>query len=181
LAIDPDGFGIETTTLSALDPPMSFRRSKDRLSGENQLVKVRSQTILRDDKHTEYFPLKEILETPHYRKYFKLFCASEYSPENLMFYEAVHAFQDSKDIAKHANQIYSVFFEKGSDLEVNVEHSVRKVIEDALSEPTQDMYDVPLEKVTGTCLVDQYFRFIYSPYYAQMIEKKTFGSFLLLK
>jgi hypothetical protein len=192
LALDPDGFGIESS-LDALTPPLSYRQSFRLLPGEKldsddekkldgSPRRLSKKSSIPKKKDGEYIPLKDILEHEHYRRYFKMFCASEFSPENIMFFEAVNAFHSSKDIPKHAKHIYSMFFDPSSDLEVNIDHSVRKGIEDQLEDPTQEMYDVAMEKVNGTCIADQYYRFIYSTYYGQMTEKRrSTSSFLLYK
>jgi len=110
--------------------------------------------------------LEDVLENKRTIKYFKAFCASEFSVENLLFYEAVNMYKsnflvkalDERDVA---TKIMKTFFEPGSVNELNTSLSLIKNCQSSFKEngPTENLFDEIVKTVLGDQLSDTFIRF----------------------
>jgi hypothetical protein len=184
LALDPDGFGIDSEVNVLDEQPIQFKKVSNHEKAPEERTLTRKASSFKSSIKDVRIALKDVMASQHYRGYFKLFCATEFSPENVLFWECVQVFSKKtkeKDLEKHAKQIWNVFFDSGSGLEVNIDSTTRKQMEDVIQKPHRDMFEDVADKILGSSIADQYCRFVVSPYYKEMQEKKTPGKFLLVK
>jgi hypothetical protein len=110
--------------------------------------------------------LEQVLKNKKTFKLFKLFCASEYAVENILFYEAVEMFKnnsliqalDSRDLA---SKIIKTFFEKDSPNELNTSSLlINKCIDDFKENgPKENIFDKILNTILAEQLSDTFIRF----------------------
>lgn len=79
------------------------------------------------------------------------FMIGDYSVENLLFYlDAIQFFEMNlppHDMKIYANSIWNKYFTQGGDMEVNISASIRNMVKNRLSEPSQNMFGDAVSEV----------------------------------
>ena len=129
--------------------------------------------------------LNETLKDPNFLKFFKLFSASEFSSENVIFYEEVQKYKiitDPNERVSRADQILKIFFTSDSIYEINTSRSFLITLKEEMEENCScELFDEILKDVMNTNLSDTFQRFRFSDLYIEMQQKQKKKSYLLYK
>ena len=114
---------------------------------------------------------EQLLKNKKCTQKFREFLESEYSGENLEFYEAVVGFKKSSDQISSAKVIYDTFIAVGSSREVNIDSLTRNAIKEKLESDGFDleMFDQAQEKIYSLMARDSFPRFLQSSQYKGML------------
>jgi hypothetical protein len=161
-----------------------IEKSKKKLEKWKTDSLKRLETIRTSEtKEKEKLQLGEILGNPKYLKYFKAFAASEFSSENVLFFEQQNIYKvlDIFENRKMKGEtIYHDFLTPEGEFEINTK---AKYIQEVQEKMKQDNYDKEIfnllwDDLFMNTVMDTYSRFIFSDLYAEMTEKKQIGIFL---
>jgi hypothetical protein len=91
----------------------------------------------------------EILNDLKARKYLKVFMASLFQTENIIFYEEVENYKKLNDEERkiRANEMYNTFFEKDAGYELNVNQKQKTNILNGLENYSVNLYDSVLKEI----------------------------------
>ncbi|CAL2036932.1 CBN-RGS-1 protein [Caenorhabditis brenneri] len=109
------------------------------------------------------------------QKYFAEFLKSEYSDENILFWQACEELKREKNSEKmeeKARIIYEDFISILSPKEVSLDSKVREIVNTNMGRPTQSCFDEAQLQIYQLMARDSYPRFLTSQYY-----KETLASF----
>eukprot|EP01080_Neovahlkampfia_damariscottae_P002736 gene2736-4145_t len=130
----------------------------------------------------EFLKLSEVLNDKNNLKYFKLFATSEYSVENVLFYEEIQNYKKLKEDKRNdrAAKLMDFFFQEDSIYEINISKKFITEIEENISKGncSVDLFDKALIDVVNSNLSDTYQRFKFSEVYQEMIQKTKKKYFL---
>jgi len=137
-------------------------------------------------KPEEHISLQEIMTKKRNLKYFKLFATSQFSVENIIFYEEIELYKQIKDEeerALRADKMIEMFFETDSIYEINTS---RRLIIGVIDERENgksplDLFDVLMSDVMNSNLSDMHQRFIFSEYYKEMKQKNKKKKYFLFE
>ncbi|XP_028666843.1 regulator of G-protein signaling 21-like isoform X1 [Erpetoichthys calabaricus] len=104
---------------------------------------------------------------------FSMFLKSQFSEENIEFWQICEDFKKTKPSAKlssKAKKIYSVYVETGSPKEINIDYSTREAIKKNLLNPTPSCFDLAQTKIYILMKKDCYPRFLKSDFYLNLIK-----------
>ncbi|KAJ3423625.1 regulator of g protein signaling [Anaeramoeba flamelloides] len=123
---------------------------------------------------TEHF--QNILNNSEKLKYFVQFCQSDYSLENIMFYQSVMKFKkiSSKNKRKkYSKNLFSTFIQNDSHLEINIESHTRQKIIDLFEKDLIDsnLFDEAKNEVFYLMLSNSYPTFLFSTFYKTLIHE----------
>lgn len=127
------------------------------------------------------YGLIDVLTDPFKRKYFKMFCAKEFSMENVLFWEIATKYKETTDLKKRialAEEIFNSFLNEDSSLTINTskflinntEINYKKQRKQGLCEPT--LFEEIRKDVQFGVMKDTYFRFDKGPLYQEMLNAK---------
>jgi hypothetical protein len=177
----PESNTTELPSLTAaLDPYRRLQQqqsnSKSRFSCFGSTVKVEPipQHVI------DSVDLESLLANSKSRRYFKVYCASEYSVENILFWEAVHIYRRTKetDTTKTlAIQIMQTFLKKGSPNEVNTSRKLITAITTRFASEgaVLDLFDSIVKDVVTECLNDTFSRFRRTDEFLEVVNVIVFN------
>jgi len=123
--------------------------------------------------------LKELLENPVAKKYFRNFLIEEFCLDNLLFYEEVNRYRecgDDTERLKIARSIYNEFISTGSPNEVNVTYEVRKQIESRFEEEASvNLFDLAGDSIFDLMEIAMHDRFYTSHHWQEYIQHAPKG------
>jgi len=105
--------------------------------------------------------------------YFLRFSVRDYSVENILFWLDVHQYRSIEkplDLEIYSKSIYHKYVQVDSDLEINIDSSVRTNVEDRLAAPTTELFDEALRSIVDLMTVSSLFKFRSSPECAEMLR-----------
>jgi hypothetical protein len=181
IVIDTDGFGIDVhTSVFECETP-----KKTKTIEKSQSLKNLRKSISFSKKssfRTKNLELDEVLNNKTYFKYFKLHATSEYSVENLVFYEEVNKYKKMGESQRkeRSKQMVDVFFASDSVYQINTTKSFIDQINEGLETSDVELFDSLLKDVIQSNLLDMFRRFMMTERYQQMIEGKKKSKFYLL-
>lgn len=132
-------------------------------------------------KMEKKFGLMDVLNDSFKRKYFKIYCAKEFSMENILFWEIVMKFKETKELKKRyllADEIFNSFLNDDSALNINTSKilinktmvNYQKQKNKGICEP--DLFDEIRKDVQFGVMKDTFFRFERTPLYKEMLVAK---------
>jgi hypothetical protein len=126
--------------------------------------------------------MDEVLNNQTYFKYFKLHATSEYSVENLVFYEEVHKYKKMGESQRkeRSKQMVEVFFASDSVYQINTTKTFMDKVNEGLETSDVELFDSLLKDVVQSNLLDMFQRFMTTERYQQMLEGKKKSKFYLL-
>jgi len=116
------------------------------------------------DELRNQIQMQDVLNHLKAYKYFKLYCASEFSVENLLLLEAVNQYKAQSNEEQRmiqSKQIFDTFFTSGCPNEIN---TTRRLINETLekrdkSGPVLDLFDKIMSTVESEQMSDTFLRF----------------------
>ncbi|GMS78157.1 hypothetical protein PENTCL1PPCAC_332, partial [Pristionchus entomophagus] len=106
------------------------------------------------------------------QKFFAEFLKSEYSDENILFYQACEELKREKNgekVEEKARIIYEDFISILSPKEVSLDSRVREIVNSNMVRPTAATFDEAREQIFVLMQRDSYPRFINSALYQKML------------
>jgi regulator of G-protein signaling len=130
--------------------------------------------VNRYDKWAE--SIEKLLGDPYGLDVFTKFLQGEISAENIHFYTRCLEFKEtfpnltqSQRISK-ASMIFQCYLQNGATEAINVDCQARNEVEKALSQPTREMFNLPLAQVFDLLKFDCYPRFLRSDMYRDYVS-----------
>jgi hypothetical protein len=164
IVLDPDGFGIEirTTNFQCNIPSVDTFQKKGQIK------------------------LKDILNDGNNLLYFKLHATTEFSSENIIFFEEVTKIQNlsNEELTIESKRIYDDFLVQNSKYRLNTSKKLIQNIEIRIQnkEWSVHLFDEILQELESEVFIDMYSRFSKSELYQQMCdEKKKKTNYLIYK
>ncbi|EFC40784.1 predicted protein [Naegleria gruberi] len=135
-----------------------------------------------------------ILQTDHFRKYFKIMSSKEYNSENIIFWEDINLkykpltskfnnFSKAKIVAESIGKYF--LFDESSIMYVNTRDKLRQDVKFKISEIFSDkveedfflsqaplLFDEVLNEMTASVLQDMFIRFSVSDLFSEMIQTR---------
>ncbi|KAK1786717.1 hypothetical protein P4O66_017106 [Electrophorus voltai] len=105
---------------------------------------------------------------------FQEFLRSEYSEENILFWQACEDYKKIKNIPEMvsaANRIYSEFVQVEAPRQINIDCGTRANITKCISEPTLESFNKAQKQIYSLMTRDCYPRFLKSEIYQSILEK----------
>ncbi|KAL0488273.1 hypothetical protein AKO1_001633 [Acrasis kona] len=131
------------------------------------------------NKEENEITLQQILDNPVMLRYFHLYAAKQYCPENLFFYQEVNFkyklnFDDTERRAKGQN-ICTIFFDADSVYEINVKEKSKKDVVEQLEQnkPEFELFDPLVKELEDHVLVHLYANFTESDLFQEMLTKTS--------
>ena len=126
-------------------------------------------------KQKNEITLETVLLNQKLRPYFRAHVVNERSVENIIFFEAVQEFKNTKDEDKRkklAQEIVSNFLERSSFFEINVDDSTKQKVKTMINEkgPCIDVFS-SLEIEIENVMSDSFHRFMKTPLFSEMCKK----------
>ncbi|XP_071947707.1 regulator of G-protein signaling 12-like [Antedon mediterranea] len=109
---------------------------------------------------------------------FTEFLKKEFSEENILFWIACEHFSkltNKSKIKKKAQEIYNTFLTDSAIHPVNLDGTVKQMVENNLSSPTSNTYQYPQQQIFHLMKYDSYARFLKSDLYKQCIVAELEG------
>lgn len=128
----------------------------------------------------EDYSLRAVLDNRRKRKFFKLFAAKEHSVENVLFYEKVHEFKETRKLEERitlAKNILKTFVDEDSLLAINISVMVGKGIHNELEKQIKvgkcesTLFDECLSELISGVMNDTFDRFRESALFVQMKKR----------
>ncbi|OCT82806.1 regulator of G-protein signaling 8 [Xenopus laevis] len=119
-----------------------------------------------------------LLRSKEGRYAFHTFLQTEFSEENLEFWEACEDYKKTRWVKKlpsKAQGISQEFLQIGSPREVNIDHRTRELIYKKMAVPCRNCFDAAQEQIQILMEKDSYPRFLKSPVYNTLL-KQSFPS-----
>ncbi|CAH6789263.1 Rgs18 [Phodopus roborovskii] len=104
---------------------------------------------------------------------FTRFLKTEFSEENIEFWEACEDFKKCKEpqqISLEAKAIYEKFIQNDAPKEVNLDFHTKEVITKSITQPTLHSFDAAQSRVYQLMEQDSYTRFLKSEIYLHLLE-----------
>jgi len=119
------------------------------------------------------------LEKPVARELFKKYLMSEFSVENILFYEEVDVFKGTADtslIPQKAKDIIATYILEDAERQVNISDKIKKEIDSRITSSayTSDMFDNAQEGIIELMYLNSFYRFTQTgPYKSYMAQKNV--------
>ncbi|XP_062848900.1 regulator of G-protein signaling 21 [Trichomycterus rosablanca] len=120
--------------------------------------------------------IEKLLESKAGMEAFKAFLKSEYSDENILFWEACEEYKKIScrtEMTCEANRIYSEYVQTEAPRQINIDCKTRANITDKISEPNLESFDMAQTHVYRLMARDSYPRFLKSEFYQSVLRKYT--------
>lgn len=107
------------------------------------------------------------------QKYFAEFLKSEYSDENILFWQACEELKrerNTEKIEEKARIVYEDFISILSPKEVSLDARVREIVNNNMVRPTANAFDEAQSQIYTLMQRDSYPRFVSSPLYKKIIS-----------
>uniref|UniRef100_A0A915NCR2 RGS domain-containing protein n=1 Tax=Meloidogyne floridensis TaxID=298350 RepID=A0A915NCR2_9BILA len=114
-----------------------------------------------------------LMKNKHGQKYFAEFLKSEYSDENILFWQACEELKREKNtekIEEKARIIYEDFISILSPKEVSLDSRVREIINQNMVHPSSHTFDEAQNQIYTLMQRDSYPRFIASALYKRLLR-----------
>uniref|UniRef100_A0A914MDL2 RGS domain-containing protein n=1 Tax=Meloidogyne incognita TaxID=6306 RepID=A0A914MDL2_MELIC len=114
-----------------------------------------------------------LMKNKHGQKYFAEFLKSEYSDENILFWQACEELKREKNtekIEEKARIIYEDFISILSPKEVSLDSRVREIINQNMVHPSSHTFDEAQNQIYTLMQRDSYPRFIASALYKRLLS-----------
>ncbi|XP_041477707.1 regulator of G-protein signaling 12-like isoform X4 [Lytechinus variegatus] len=109
---------------------------------------------------------------------FTEFLKKEFSDENIMFWiacERMSKIKDHKELQRTAQEIYNKHLASKALMPVNLDSGARSMVEDAMKNPTPEMYKVQQLQIFKLMKFDSYSRFLKSKLYQDCVLAEMGG------
>ncbi|KAH9404533.1 termination of G-protein coupled receptor signaling pathway [Tyrophagus putrescentiae] len=119
--------------------------------------------------------LEDVLRDEQGLSCFKEFLKTEFSHENLEFWLRCNEFKkmdNKKEMKKCCQEIYNKYIHLKGTHSVNIDHQARKMIEDSLKKPHQNMFDMAMHQIFQLMQSDSFTRFRTSPSFMKIAKCK---------
>lgn len=120
--------------LSPTDSPMNF--ASPFLTPTVNSVESDTEKKSRTEK------CNKILSDPIFRAFFKAYLTKNFQTESILFWEAIFELEDidekvtKAERIKYIKEVYDLFIKEGSRMEININHDIRKNIEEKVNSKT---------------------------------------------
>ncbi|KAE8610445.1 hypothetical protein XENTR_v10012126 [Xenopus tropicalis] len=117
-----------------------------------------------------------LLRSKEGRSTFHGFLQTEFSEENLEFWEACEDYKKTrwvKRLPSKAQGIFQEFLLIGSPKEVNIDHRARELIYQKMAVPCRNCFDAAQEQIRILMEKDSYPRFLKSPIYTKLLKQAS--------
>eukprot|EP01080_Neovahlkampfia_damariscottae_P005242 gene5242-8853_t len=182
IAIDINGTEIEVSNSIFEVNPMDkidlkkqifgndfVEKGKQKLSSWKQTSMKVLTTMDTENEKTPQITVKDCLENPKYLKYFKSYAASEYSSENIIFYEestkylSIEKFEAREIRAKF---IYETFLTREGEYEINTNAKLINEVKQKISEKDfpKELFSKIWDDLYSSVFRDIYLRFVHSSF-----------------
>ncbi|KAM7539837.1 hypothetical protein Aperf_G00000026090 [Anoplocephala perfoliata] len=155
---------------TVLEPAVWFKGLQRVSSNENiaasfRVKKVHLKKVTADQIRRWENNFSFLLSDPDGLALFEKFLESEFSQENLQFWEACEQYRrlPAKLLASEAQKIYQLYLSVQSPREVNLDSKTRLQTISLLSTPTTHMFDNAQRKIQALMEKDSYQRFLRAP------------------
>lgn len=115
------------------------------------------------------------------RQVFTKFLQTEFSDENMLFWNSCEEYKDEKSSVKRqimANEIYEMFLTPSAPFEVDVGSNVRKELLLKMNEnPTSDIFNDAQDHVYRVMERDSWMRFVRSKTYSDFMKQLETGEY----
>ncbi|KAG8436808.1 hypothetical protein GDO86_007770 [Hymenochirus boettgeri] len=118
----------------------------------------------------------QLLRNKEGRCTFHTFLQSEFSEENLEFWEACEEYKctrSEKSLPIKAQGIFQKFLKIGAPKEVNIDHQTRDLTYQQMSHPSKSCFDVAQEQARILMEKDSYPRFLKSTVYKELLRQSS--------
>ncbi|OCT85102.1 regulator of G-protein signaling 21 [Xenopus laevis] len=115
-----------------------------------------------------------LLRSKEGRSAFHTFLQTEFSEENLEFWEACEDYKKTRWVKKlpsKAQDIFQEFLQFSSPREVNIDHRTRELIHKKMAVPCRNCFDAAQEQIRILMEKDSYPRFLKSPIYNKLLQQ----------
>jgi len=132
-----------------------------------------------DDEKITAHNFSSFLQKPVAKELFKKYLMSEFSVENILFYEEVDVFKgiaDTSLIPQKAKDIIATYILEDAERQVNISDKLKKEIDSriASSAYTSDMFDNAQEGIIELMYLNSFYRFTQTgPYKSYMAQKNV--------
>ncbi|XP_072030546.1 regulator of G-protein signaling 12-like isoform X2 [Amphiura filiformis] len=109
---------------------------------------------------------------------FTQFLKKEFSEENIMFWiacEQMGKMKDKATLEKHAQDIFEKFLAPNASMPVNLEGQCREMVEEAIKNPTPEMFKTQQQQIFKLMKFDSYSRFLKSKMYQDCVIAEMAG------
>uniref|UniRef100_A0A1I7ZM60 RGS domain-containing protein n=1 Tax=Steinernema glaseri TaxID=37863 RepID=A0A1I7ZM60_9BILA len=148
--------------------------SGDRINSSQQLDYLDDRTTY-EEVSAWSMNFDRLMKNKSGQKYFAEFLKSEYSDENILFWQACEELKrerNAEKIEEKARIIYEDFISILSPKEVSLDSRVREIINNNMVHPSAHTFDEAQNQIYTLMQRDSYPRFVASPLY-----KKIVGSY----
>ncbi|XP_053089081.1 regulator of G-protein signaling 21 isoform X2 [Pangasianodon hypophthalmus] len=118
--------------------------------------------------------IEKLLESPAGLHAFTEFLKSEYSEENIMFWQACEEYKKIScrtEMTCEANRIYSEFVQTEAPRQINIDCKTRATISKKIAEPDMATFDLAQALIYRLMTRDSYPRFLKSDIYQGLLQK----------
>ncbi|XP_037132562.1 regulator of G-protein signaling 18 [Syngnathus acus] len=124
---------------------------------------------------------EELMENADGVETFFQFLRTEFSEENLEFWQACEEFKtydSEKKLLSKAKNIYAVFIGSDAPKEVNIDYGTKMAIQTNIARPTRSCFDAAQMKVYSLMKKDSYPRFLHSDLYLRLARRRGPGALM---
>lgn len=131
----------------------------------------------RETEATDAFGLSTVLDEKIGRQLFRQHLVSEFSIENLLFYDAVNEFKEDKAVSRQvrAKKIFTIFLQSTAEFQINIPSRVLQNIEDKLNRDEEiavDLFDEAQDEAYRLMQNDSFARFRRTNVYEEYIGSR---------
>eukprot|EP01080_Neovahlkampfia_damariscottae_P003310 gene3310-5751_t len=171
---------IVDSLFSSPKSPLKWGSSDERRNSNFfKLSKTSFKTKETSESTTKLVTLLDVLENDKFRIYFKQFAESEYSKENVLFWEDAQEFKKIEDLAERmgeAHRIFKSYLTIDSEYEINVSSKLESSVKENLflnllnDECPNDLFDSIIFELEMTNLNDTFSRFKFTTLYHENVK-----------